>query len=73
MSNESLWYPFTASSGPNPHQIVKGEGKYVFDYLGNQLLDATAGGVACVILGHGRKEIAEAVKAQLEELSLIHI
>ena len=68
MGNDNLWYPFTPSSGPNPHQIVKGEGKYVFDYLGNRLLDATAGGVACVILGHGRKEIAEAVKRQLEEL-----
>ena len=68
MSSESLWYPFTPSSGPKPHQIVKGEGKYVFDYLGSRLLDATAGGVACVILGHGRKEIAEAVKQQLEQL-----
>lgn len=68
MNEKGLWYPFTPAGGPKPHQLVSAKGKYVFDSHGNKLLDATAGGVACVILGHGRSEIASAVKKQLEEL-----
>ncbi|MDG1846591.1 MAG: aspartate aminotransferase family protein [Acidimicrobiales bacterium] len=68
MNKKGLWYPFTPAGGPKPHQMVSAKGKYVFDNHGNKLLDATAGGVACVILGHGRSEIASAVKKQLEEL-----
>lgn len=64
----ALWQPFTSAGGPAPRQIVKGEGNSVIDADGNRLLDGTAGGVACVIVGHGRSEIAEAVRSQLETL-----
>ncbi|MCY3785603.1 MAG: aspartate aminotransferase family protein [bacterium] len=70
MSNETgaLWMPFTSAGGRPSPVIVAGEGHCLIDSEGARLLDATAGGVACVILGHGRTEIADAVAAQLGEL-----
>jgi beta-alanine--pyruvate transaminase len=64
----ALWQPFTPAGGPRSRLLVSGDGKFVTDADGNRLLDATAGGVACVIVGHGRAEIAEAVRSQLETL-----
>ncbi|MCQ3810851.1 MAG: aspartate aminotransferase family protein [Acidimicrobiia bacterium] len=64
----ALWMPFTSAGGSRPPVVVAGEGNYVVTDDGTQLLDATAGGVACVILGHGRTEIADAVAEQLRTL-----
>ena len=63
-----LWMPFTSAGGGKPAVVVAGDGNYVETEDGSQLLDATAGGVACVILGHGRTEIADAVADQLRTL-----
>ena len=64
----ALWMPFTSAGGSRPPVIVAGDGNYVMTDDGSRLLDATAGGVACVILGHGRAEIADAVAEQLRTL-----
>ena len=70
MSNETgaLWMPFTSAGGSPSPVLVAGDGHYLTDSDGARLLDATAGGVACVILGHGRSEIAAAVAKQLDTL-----
>ena len=48
--------------------IVKGEGVWLTDSEGNRILDGMAG-LWCVQVGHGRKEIADAVHAQMAQLS----
>ena len=60
--------PFTSAGGSQPQVVVAGDGNYVMTDDGTRLLDATAGGVACAILGHGRAEIADAVAEQLRTL-----
>ena len=47
--------------------ITKGEGAYIWDSEGNKTLDGMSG-LWCCNLGYGRKEIKEAISAQLEEL-----
>lgn len=47
--------------------IVRGEGHYVWDADGNRYLDAISGNQN-VNIGHGRTEIAEAAKEQIETL-----
>src|SRR5574342_1313916 len=47
--------------------IVRGEGVYVWDAAGRRYLAAFAG-LAVVNVGHGRREIREAVTRQFEEL-----
>lgn len=47
--------------------IVRGEGAYVWDQHGNKLLDAPASLWYCNV-GHGRREIAEAVASQMQRL-----
>ena len=70
MSNDTgaLWMPFTSAGGSPSPVLVAGDGHYLTDSDGARLLDATAGGVACVILGHGRSEIVAAVAKQLDTL-----
>ncbi|MBO6551381.1 MAG: aspartate aminotransferase family protein [Roseitalea sp.] len=47
--------------------ITRADGPYVYDALGNEILDAMAG-LWCVNAGYGRKELVDAATAQLEEL-----
>lgn len=47
--------------------IVGGEGPYVSDSQGNQLIDGI-GGLWCVNVGHGRREIIDAITEQLKTL-----
>ena len=49
--------------------IVKGEGIYVYDSEGNRYIDAP-GGMWCVNIGHGRREIADAMADQASEYGL---
>ena len=67
-ATDALWMPFTSAGGSRPPVVIAGDGNYVMTDDGTRLLDATAGGVACVILGHGRTEIADAVAEQLRTL-----
>ena len=52
--------------------IVRGEGVYVYDSEGNRYLDAP-GGMWCVNVGHGRREIADAIAEQASELAYFGI
>jgi putrescine aminotransferase len=47
--------------------IARGEGVYIFDDQGKKYLDGFAG-LWCVNIGYGRREIAEAVSRQMNEL-----
>jgi putrescine---pyruvate transaminase len=54
-----------ASSGPRI--VTEGEGHWITDDQGNKLIDGFAG-LWCVAVGHGRREIIEAVSAQMATL-----
>ena len=47
--------------------IAEADGAYVYDGDGNRMLDGI-GGLWCVNVGHGRREIIEAVAEQLQKL-----
>ncbi|MEJ2639941.1 MAG: aminotransferase class III-fold pyridoxal phosphate-dependent enzyme [Desulfosarcinaceae bacterium] len=49
--------------------VAAGKGLMVTDIRGREYLDATSGGVWCVNVGYGRESIADAVAAQLKQMS----
>ena len=58
--------------GDAPCRIVRGgEGVYVVDRDGRESLDAFAG-LYCVNVGYGRREIADAVHRQMQDLAYYH-
>jgi putrescine aminotransferase len=59
-------HPGTARDAP-PDIIVRGDGSWIWDVDGNRLIDGV-GGLWCANLGFGRKEIRDAIVAQLDEL-----
>lgn len=65
-SMDALWMPFTANRQfkARPRLLASAEGMYYRSQDSRQILDGTAG-LWCVNAGHGRREIAEAVAAQL--------
>ena len=52
--------------------IVRGDGVWVEDAAGRRYLDAMSGGSMAATLGHGRRDIAEAARAQAEVLAYVH-
>ena len=64
------WHPFTDTRelGANSRVIVGGEGVWIEDSEGNRILDGMAG-LWCTQVGHGRREIADAVYAQMTKLA----
>jgi adenosylmethionine-8-amino-7-oxononanoate aminotransferase len=48
-----------------------GEGIYLWDVDGNQYIDGSAGPI-CVNIGHGVKEVRDAVNSQMEGVSYVH-
>jgi beta-alanine--pyruvate transaminase len=71
-SNDPLihqWMPFTANRQFHeaPRIIARAEGIHYFNTRGEPLLDGSSG-LYCIPLGHGRREIREAVAKQMEEL-----
>jgi len=71
-SNDPLihqWMPFTANRNflESPRIIARAEGIHYFNTRGEKLLDGSSG-LYCIPLGHGRREIREAVTKQMEEL-----
>jgi beta-alanine--pyruvate transaminase len=71
-SNEPLanqWMPFTANRQfhEKPRLISRAEGVYYYNPEGEKLLDGSSG-LYCIPLGHGRREIRDAVYQQLETL-----
>ncbi len=53
------------------HQMSHGEGIYLWDVEGNNYIDGSAGPI-CVNIGHGVKEVTEAVKSQMDKISYVH-
>src|ERR1700694_2644789 len=52
--------------------LVRGEGVWVEDASGNRYLDAMSGGSMAATLGHGRKDIVAAARAQAQRLAYVH-
>jgi beta-alanine--pyruvate transaminase len=66
---EALWMPFTANRQfkTNPRLLAKSSGMHYWTPDGRQILDGVAG-LWCVNAGHGRREIADAVSAQISTM-----
>lgn len=62
---------FPRHSKLNPPTAVAGEGCYLIDSNGKRYLDGS-GGAAVSCLGHGDREVTEAVKAQIDRLAFAH-
>lgn len=52
--------------------IARGEGVWVEDAAGRRYLDAMSGGSMAATLGHGRRDIVAAARAQAERLAYAH-
>jgi adenosylmethionine-8-amino-7-oxononanoate aminotransferase len=52
-------------------KITKGEGVYIYDENGKRYLDATGGANASIPIGHGVKEIADAMTRQANNVSFV--
>ncbi|MDA8103069.1 MAG: aspartate aminotransferase family protein [Nitrospiraceae bacterium] len=70
MTETSFWHPFAnmAEVTRSRLTIAEASGNYVYDDAGRQYLDATAS-LWYANVGHGRKEIAEAINAQLSKVA----
>jgi len=66
LSLDHLWLPFTPNRDfkSEPRLFARAEGVHYFTPEGRKLLDGSSG-LFCVPLGHGRREIADAVHQQL--------
>ncbi len=67
----SLWHGFAdmgAVTDNGPFVITRGKGVRIYDDAGHEYLDATAG-LWFTNVGHGRREIAEAVAGQLSSIA----
>ena len=62
---------FRRSLDPDPPVAVRAEGSTIWDAAGRAYLDA-AGGAIVVNVGHGRREIADAMAAQAGRLAYAH-
>ena len=70
MSN-AFWHGFAdmhAISNNGPLVITKGEGSWIWDEKGKKYFDA-AGALWYMNVGHGRKEIGEAMAAQAADIA----
>jgi len=66
-----VWHPFTPHSAyrdDDPLMIVSGEGNYLVDADGTRLLDGVAS-LWCNLFGHRRREIDDAIAAQLGRIA----
>jgi len=61
-SLQEHWMPFTSNKDfkENPRLITEAKGVYLKNHHGKTMIDASSG-LFCNPLGHGRKEITEAV------------
>jgi adenosylmethionine-8-amino-7-oxononanoate aminotransferase len=53
------------------HEMIKGEGIYLWSREGKRFIDGSAGPI-CVNIGHGVEEVTEAVQRQMKEVSYVH-
>jgi beta-alanine--pyruvate transaminase len=66
---ESYWLPFTPNRSfkKDPRLLVRAEGMYFWNQQGERLIDACSG-LFCCALGHGRREILDAIAMQYQTL-----
>ncbi|MEO9463976.1 aspartate aminotransferase family protein [Sulfitobacter pontiacus] len=68
---QNIWHQMSqhkAYETTDPWLVVEGSGMRVWDAIGQEYLDFTAGGVWTSNVGYGRKRIGEAMLAQLSKL-----
>ncbi len=70
MSGSEVSQVFSRGSG-SLKTMVRGEGIYVWDAEGRRYIDGSSGPV-CVNIGHGVREVEEAVTMQMEKVSYVH-
>src|SRR5688572_12038678 len=70
----ALWHPFADMSAVPGREVVlvRGDGVWVEDEAGRRYLDGSSS-LWYANVGHGRREIAEAIAAQLRELETFHV
>lgn len=70
----ALWHPFADMRAVDGHELVitRGEGVHVWDEHGTRYLDGSSS-LWFANVGHGNREIAEAISAQLAQLETFHI
>jgi putrescine aminotransferase len=74
--SSALWHPMSHPGelkNRAPMRIVSGDGCYLKDDTGRQLLDGNAGGLWCVNVGHNRPEMKAAITKQLDELEYFQL
>src|SRR5437764_3579353 len=73
MTVPQVLHPFAAPTRPAGDfvEVVRGEGCRLWDSEGRTYLDGTASLWYCAA-GHGRREIADAVAAQMEQVAAYH-
>ena len=71
-SLQEHWMPFTSNKDfkENPRLITEAKGVYLKNHNGKTQIDASSG-LFCNPLGHGRKEIINAITKQLEQLDYV--
>jgi len=71
-SLQEHWMPFSSNRDfkENPRLITEAKGVYLKNHHGKTMIDASSG-LFCNPLGHGRKEITNAVAKQLEQLDYV--
>ena len=65
--NNAFLHPFAKPTKDNFIKLVRGQGALVWDNKGNELIDGMASLWYCAV-GHGRKEIGDAVAKQISTL-----
>jgi adenosylmethionine-8-amino-7-oxononanoate aminotransferase len=53
------------------NEMVRGEGIYLWSSDGTRYIDGSSGPI-CVNIGHGVKEVTDAVRKQMEQVSYVH-
>jgi beta-alanine--pyruvate transaminase len=71
-SLDAFWMPFTPERAfrKNPRMVTRAEGMYIYDASDRPILDLSAG-LYCVNAGHNAPKIAEAIKAQMDQLHYV--
>lgn len=62
------WASLESLGGPARTVVDRADGVYVLDAKGNRLIDGP-GGMWCVQIGYGRREIADAIAEQAMNMS----
>ena len=66
----TVTWPFATFSAMPPVLIERAQGAYLYDNAGNEILDA-AGGAIAVNVGHGRAEVADAMRTAALDCSYV--